>query len=267
MKRIHLFEFEDFSWFPAWIRKYMTRLIIVMHRLLGTPDELASLINRALRETNSYSIIDLCSGSGGPLPEVHRILKEKYGFSDLKLTFTDLYPDQDFARRINSKGNPEITCQTEPVDAINISPDKKGLRTMVASMHHMKPDVARGILRNAKENRQPICIYEISDNSFPTLLWWVALPLNFLTCFIITPLARPVSLRHLFFTYVIPVIPFFFAWDGAVSNVRTYTLGDLDELLEGLKSDDYKWEKGKIEGKAKKLYLLGIPVSDQEQRS
>jgi len=32
MKRIHLFEFEDFSWFPNWLRVRMTRLIVVMHR-------------------------------------------------------------------------------------------------------------------------------------------------------------------------------------------------------------------------------------------
>ncbi len=64
MKRIHLFELEDFSWFPGWLRSCMTRLIVTMHRALGSSDELAELLARALKESSSASIVDLCSGSG-----------------------------------------------------------------------------------------------------------------------------------------------------------------------------------------------------------
>lgn len=78
--------------------------------------------------------------------------------------------------------------------------------------------------------------------------------------FFITPFVRPLNWKQILFTYLIPVIPIFFAWDGAVSNARTYTLDDLDILLEGLETEDYKWEKGRITGKAKKLYLLGTPI-------
>ena len=75
----------------------------------------------------------------------------------------------------------------------------------------------------------------------------------------ITPFVRPLTWKQVIFTYLIPIIPLCFAWDGAVSNVRTYTLEDLDILLEGLENEDYKWEKGKITTKANKIYLLGIP--------
>lgn len=64
---------------------------------------------------------------------------------------------------------------------------------------------------------------------------------------------------ELHYTYLLPVIPLCFAGDGAVSNARTYTLNDLDQLLTGLETDDYHWDKGLIAGKAKKLYLLGLP--------
>jgi hypothetical protein len=77
--------------------------------------------------------------------------------------------------------------------------------------------------------------------------------------FFITPFVRPLTWKQIIFTYVIPIIPFFFAWDGAVSNARTYTLNDLDILIDGLETKDYKWEKGTIAGKAKKIYLLGLP--------
>lgn len=65
MKRIHLFEFEDFAWFPGWLRRCMTRLITVMHDLLGTPEKVAGLTARALAKTGSSTILDLCSGSRG----------------------------------------------------------------------------------------------------------------------------------------------------------------------------------------------------------
>lgn len=257
LKRIHLFEFEDLSWFPTEIRASLTRLLSVMHKLLDTKKDIAQLINQTFDYSDTTSIIDLCSGSGGPMPEVTTLLKEQYHVKNLSLTLTDLYPDKNLATKFNSNG---IRYLTEPVDATQVPQNLKGIRTMICSFHHMKPDTARNILVNAKESKQPICIFEISDNSFPILLWWIALPLNFLTSLFITLLVRPLTWQQILFTYLIPIIPLTFAWDGAVSNARTYTLKDLDTLLEGLSSDDYRWEKGTIKSKSKKIYLLGLPA-------
>ncbi|WP_460893909.1 hypothetical protein [Rufibacter soli] len=262
MKRIHLFEFEDLPWFPNWLRISLTRLIVVMHRLLGTTKEIAALVNKIMGYSSKPSIIDLCSGSGGPMLAVAQTLKGEYQIRDLTLTLTDLYPNTDLASKINRQGSADVSYVTNSVDAANVPSNLSGVRTMVCSFHHMKPDTARNILIDAKERRQPICIYEISDNRLPILLWWVALPLNFIMAFLITPFVRPLTLKQILFTYFIPVIPIFFAWDGAVSNARTYTLKDLDILLMGLETEDYKWEKGIISGKAKKVYLLGVPLKN-----
>ncbi|WP_437911486.1 hypothetical protein WME73_27535 [Sorangium sp. So ce302] len=277
MKRIHLFEIEDFSWFPGWLRACMTRLIVVMHRALGTREALVELIARALKESNTSNIVDLCSGSGGPMIDVVRTLREKPGFEGIQLTLTDLYPSMEAAELINNQEGSNVSYRTSPVDATKIDGEVAGstgvaglaglrgltgLRTMVSSFHHMRPDDARKILESAQRSRQPICIFEISDNSHPLFLGWLALPINFVMCLLITPLARPMTLRQLVFTYIVPIIPLCFAWDGAVSNARTYTLDDLDELLSGLRDEDYRWEKGVIGGRAKKLYLLGIPTRD-----
>lgn len=261
MKRIHLFEFEDFPWFPNWLRTCMTRYIIAVHKLLGSAGELAGLIARVLPYATDKRILDVCSGAGGPMLEVVSILKEKHQVAELELAFSDLYPNQDAARRVASLNNPAITYLLNPINATQIPKDQPGLRTMVCSMHHMRPEVAKAILRDAKASREPICVFEISDNSFPpTWLWWVGLPLNFLSVFFITPFVRPLTWQQLVFTYLIPLLPLFIAWDGAVSNVRTYTLSDMEELLTGLQSADYHWETGRISGRAKKLYLLGHPV-------
>ena len=79
----------------------------------------------------------------------------------------------------------------------------------------------------------------------------------------ITFKVRPLTLTQLVFTYLIPIVPLCFAWDGQASMPRLYTLEDMDELLDGLDAPDYVWEKNRIEGKKKwqaGTYLLGLPV-------
>ncbi|HSJ67041.1 MAG TPA: hypothetical protein VK921_05175, partial [Anditalea sp.] len=107
MKRIHLFEFEDLEWFPSWLRSSMTRLIVVMHKILRTPNELSTLLIRALPYSSPIAIVDLCSGSGGPIIKAHKIIRSKMPQSDIKLTLSDLYPDQILARSL--KGNDNLS--------------------------------------------------------------------------------------------------------------------------------------------------------------
>lgn len=128
MKRIHLFEFEDQVWFPDWIRVLMTRYFMTFHKMLGTADLLFHLVEKGLHNSQAKMILDLCSGSGGPMIEV-------------------------------------------------------------------------------------------------------------------------------------PLLPLFIAWDGAVSNARTYNLDDVEILIQGLSDKSHQWEKGKIKGKGgNKFYLLGMPI-------
>lgn len=261
MKRIQLFEFEDLPWFPNFIRKCMTRLIVVMHRLLGTRERLVDLLRDVLKKTGENRIVDLCSGSGGPMLFAFEKLRQETGFEKLQLTLTDFYPNETLAQTINTKEDAQLAYLTKPVDATAVRNEQKGLRTMVSSFHHMPPPLAKGILKNAQESQAPILIFEISDNSFPIFLNFIAIPINFIMCLFVTPLARPMTWQQLLFTYPIPIIPLAFAWDGAISNARTYTLNDLDELLADLKTETYTWEKGMIKAsKAKMLYLVGRPT-------
>ncbi len=259
MKRIHLFEFEDSAWFPNWLRVCMTRLIVVMHRLMGTSEELAKIIDRALSASGKTKIIDLCSGSGGPMPDVLRVLEEQYNRKNIELTLSDLYPNLEAAERFNSEKD-NISYESQSVDVTKIAADHHGLRTMICSFHHMTPVQAKKILQSAQNDQAPICIFEISDNSAPILpALLISFPITFLMCLFITPLARPMSWQQLVFTYLIPIIPICYAWDGSVSNVRTYTLKDLDELINDIQIPNYTWEKGTIGGRMKKMYLTGMP--------
>ncbi len=54
-----------------------------------------------------------------------------------------------------------------------------------------------------------------------------------------TPFVKPLTWRQIIFTYLIPIIPICYAWDGQASLPRIYTLKDLDHLLAGLGSWNY----------------------------
>lgn len=258
MKRIHLFEFEDLKWFPNWIRICMTRLIMVMHKKFSTSEDMAVLLSNLIKQTKITKIVDLCSGSGGPMIDVISQLKNIHKIKNVELILSDLYPNLDAAKRINQT-NDAISYRIIPLDATNLDNDIKGILTMVGSFHHIKPELARKILVEVQKKRQPICIMEI-NKKFPIILWWFFIPLSMVLCLFITPLVKPLTTKQILFTYLIPIIPICFAWDAVITSGRIYRMDDLDILLKGLKNEHYTWKKGIIKGNSEKIYLMGYPI-------
>ncbi|HBE70503.1 MAG TPA: hypothetical protein DDW52_20330 [Planctomycetaceae bacterium] len=263
MKRIQLFEFEDLSWFPDVLRRCMTRMISVVHRWLKTDEKIAEILEAGLVQSGRRHVVDLCSGDGGPMIAVMKRLREsdRWEADSLNLTLTDLYPNQTTATRVENAGDPNVQYQRSSVDAAAQIPFAgECMRTMVCSFHHMPIPLAKRILQAAVDARDPILIYEISDNSAaPKLLWWVGLPINFVFGVVVAAFTRPMTLTQFFFSFVVPVLPVCFAWDGAVSNARTYTPDDLATLLEDVHGD-YEWKIDRVDARpAKHLYLLGMP--------
>ena len=268
MKRIQLFEFEDLGWFPQSIRRSMTNLIAVLHKMVGTKDVIADLIAPVVEEHAAKRIVDLGSGSGGIMPEVLKTLRSEYGLKDVELILTDLYPNQDMVNQWTQAGDQQIAYHPEPIEATDLACAPKGIKTMINCFHHMRPMKAKKILQTAKEEGETIIIYEMGENNLPLVLWWILLPVSLLILvimvFFMTPWVRPLSWQQLVFTYLIPVIPICYAWDGQVSVPRMYTMKDLDLLLEDLQADNYRWEKGRAYKKNKKklgTYLIGFPAN------
>ena len=268
MKRRHVLEFEDLAWFPEWLRNCMTRVLVVFSRVIGATDALGRLVGRAAEEQRVDGIVDLGSGSGGVMPEVVESLRAG-GAAGLHLTMCDLYPNEDAMRAFNREGGPShLRYLPEPVDARDLRAAPPGLKVMANSFHHMRPEDAAAILSSAQSSRQPILVYELADHRIPFPLWCaglvIGLPIVALSALALTPLVRPLSARQLLFTYLIPIIPLFYAWDGQASMPRIYGLSDLDELLSSLEdTSDYVWEKGVARtgaGRSAGIYLLGTPA-------
>ncbi|APR80784.1 Hypothetical protein A7982_06131 [Minicystis rosea] len=262
MKRIELFEFEDHPRFPSWLRDLMTSYLGAFHRTFRTAPAVADLVRQALAASPTKRVVDLCSGGGGPMPDVARELWSTQ--ADVEIVLSDLYPNTNVARQIGALGDPRLRYELTPIDATRVGPERAGVRTLVGSFHHLSPEAARAVLLDAAKARQPIVVFELSDNGPPLWLWWTAIPASFLLTLFLTPFVRPLSFRQILFTYVLPIVPLFVAWDGAASNARTYTPDDVLELLRGHEDTGYVWEvgvrrAGRLPGKS--VYVLGRPVA------
>jgi hypothetical protein len=263
MQRFPVIEFEDLPWLPRWLRQNMTQYVRMIHRLLRTETILLAPIAQALRQGHTTEIVDLCSGSGGPLPEVVAMLRAKTGAA-VHLTLTDLYPDARAAERINTTNRPWLRYEMTPLDATEVPFHKSGLRTMICCFHHMPPSKAQKILRRAYQDRKPICIFELSDNRHSRWLILALFPTLFMLTLLLTPFMRPLSWRQLIFTYFVPLLPFLDAWDGAASLARAYSPRDIAEMLRGLADQNYAWELHHPKRpllKGSMLLLLGLPRS------
>lgn len=265
MKRIQLFEFEDFKWLPCSIRSSMTRLIVIVHHLMDTKTVLASLIQDIQKQHPFEQIVDLGSGSGGIMPAVMKALNTE-DQTPYQLLLTDLHPSTDYQAMVAQQDNPHIQYQATPLDATQLQTAPKGLKTMICSFHHLPPEAARSVLHSAQDHRQPLLIYEISENKIPTLIWWLLLPLSLvltsITALLFTPFVRSLTWQQLVFTYLIPVVPLLYAWDGQASYVRTYTTADLHQLI-GPAVEGYTWTittAANNKGRAVGYSIMGIPT-------
>ena len=256
--RRHLFEFGDLPWLPRRLREGITGYLELAHRLIGTNEPIAAILAPRIAATGSPRIIDCCSGAGGPQTRLVTSLRDEHGL-DVETVLTDLYPPAEQVQRINANGN-YLKYEAEPIDAANLPERLSGFRTLICGFHHLAPREARTVLEDAFDKRQPIAIFEITENSWPAFVAISFVPLIALG---VVPLIRPMRFAYLLLTYVVPVLPLVVFWDGLVSSLRTYSLAELQELIEDLRSEDYQWELGRLEIPNVPYgppYLIGTPA-------
>ena len=184
----------------------------------------------------------------------------------IRLLLTDAFPDKRTTRHIRDLNHPLVRYSSTPLHAEDIDQAPGGIKTMVASFHHLRTHQARAVLSAAENSQQPLLIYELAPNRLPVILWWLFLPVSMsilvIMSWCMTPFVRPFSFSQLFFTYIIPVIPLIYAWDGRASLMRTYTFKDIEELLQGRASDNYAWTMQRAKSATNRLagyYIFGCP--------
>lgn len=222
-------------------------------------DRVVPQLAQAVRASKATRIIDLCSGSGGPVVDVQRQLRKEG--CHVPMTLTDLFPDQaawDYVRREAGEG---IDYVLEPVDATAVPEHLTGFRTLFTAFHHFRPAEAAKILIGAMERREGIGIFEQTERApVPMFVTLAYIPLTLLAM----PFVRPFSWSRLAWTYLPPVAPLYAWWEGFASCWRSYTLNELKSLLDSLPANDYVWKLGRVRGvPAGVTYLVGYPPDDQ----
>ncbi len=259
MRRRHLVELHEQPWFPAAWRDLVTDFLSFFFRAFRPYRVIAPVLAEALERSRTENVIDLCSGAGAPVLSLLPALRG-LGRCPRSVVLTDLYPNRD-AFRIAAASDAGVAVVETPVDAADVPADLVGFRTLFTSFHHFSPPAARAILADARSKGEGIGVFEFTERNL--LLWLIpvlAIPFFVAAC---TPFMRPFRWRRLLWTYLVPVVPLVAGWDGLVSNLRSYTRGELLELAGAQGRGGYVWRTGRVRslGLSGVTYLVGWPAS------
>jgi hypothetical protein len=265
MRRVQFIELHEQPWFPSSLRDDVTDAMQFGFNLLHAYAPIAPLLQRVIDSTGNgtnarQSIVDMCSGGGGPWLDLSRTLQCHEGGGDrsgLQIWLTDKYPNLKAFQSVSASSDHHISFYPEPVDAMKVPGALKGLRTMFTSFHHFSPEDARAILQDAVDARESVGIFEATKRDPLTI---GVIFVGILLLFLHTPRIRPFRWSRLLWTYLIPIIPLVLLFDGVVSCLRTYRPQELREVVDKLTSCEYKWEIGELAGgKVPITYLIGYP--------
>ncbi|WP_437740928.1 hypothetical protein WME73_36150 [Sorangium sp. So ce302] len=262
MRRVQLVELEDLPWMPAAIRDGGTDLLDFgvdrMGFYRGVVPKLAALLDR----TSRAEVVDVCSGGGGGALQAIRALRSERRV-DVRFTLTDRYPNEAGRARVAALADPKVVYRAEPVDALAVPPELDGLRTMWGALHHFPPEAVTALVASIVRDGKPFGFFDLAASPMlrrmPVVFAPLAMGFNMAVLFAgslaAMPFVRPRRASRFALTYVAPLIPALFAWDGTVSALRAYTPDELLSIARSVPgSDGYAWDAG-VSGSA--LYFTG----------
>ncbi|KAJ3183752.1 hypothetical protein HDU87_005868 [Geranomyces variabilis] len=267
--RLHLIEFSEQPWVPAVIRYSVSRVLTAFWEAdFGEPilkfltaigvvtpiNAVLPPIRRAVAWSGATCVMDSCSGSGGPTPAIERIYNAsaRAGNSDrLDFYMSDLFPDVS-AWQQAAAGRPRLKFLEDSVDATNPPAavrKMKAFRAFFLSFHHFDDALAKRVVKSAMANGDGFGIFELQSRTIATILSLVMLfPITMLVTLVTPGLRR--SLPHLFFTFIIPIVPLIVMVDGMTSALRTRTPQEILAMVEAAREEldqsegDWKIEVG-----------------------
>jgi hypothetical protein len=256
MRNNSLVEIHDHPAFPPLLRDLFTDALQSLWSFSNSYGAIAPRLRTLVDQLGTHQILDLCSGAGGPLITLAPRLQSPAD-PTLHVCLTDKYPNHQALERASL--NSTFSYEFRSVDAARVPADLPGLRTIFSSFHHFNHLEARSILADAFHQHKAIAIFELANPAFKTMLITSTIP--FLAMFL-TPRIRPFRWSRIFFTYIIPIIPFALCYDGLISCLRAYSRQELHTLVEGLSTPTYQWDIGEDRsGLLPITFLIGSPVS------
>lgn len=262
LPRIDFVELHDLDRTPAVLRTLHTESIAFIYWLTDAAREYSVPLSLALRSGADHRIVDLCAGSGGPVPLIQRRLHREGVHT--QVTLTDLVPNVPAFQRVQA-AHRRVLPDCCSVDYVSSSVDAtdcrvEGTRTIYGAFHHFPPPLARRMLQNAVDTRSPMVVVDTKRS----LLYVLVFPfLTTLAVLLSAPFQRnplPRYLLRLVLTYLVPVLPFMMFFDSVVSFLRMYGRGELRWMVDGLdNTESFTWQIGVVPGFTGAQYLIGVP--------
>ena len=233
-----------------------------------------------------YTYVDFCAGAGGPTPYIAKHLNTQlshvralqhmaylnagrptlHGASNeaaVKFILTDLHPHITNWTDL-SKRSDNLSFVSESVDAgnaptyLNGKNGKKIFRLYNLAFHHFDDVMGKAILRNTIETAHGfgfvtplpsfllLIVHSIFELQERTISSFITVFCMGILMFLITPFYFWRSPGHVFFTYIIPVIPFVLVFDGIVSSLRTRSADEVRDLMKacGASCDGWSIKSG-----------------------
>jgi hypothetical protein len=233
----------------------MTDVLEALSKLTTAYDNTLPLLIKLISQSNSNAIVDFGSGAAGPLLQsLLPTLKES--FPNLRITLTDLYPNKSAAKKIVA-AEPGANYLMTPVNMCFPPKNLEGTRLMFTCFHHLNREQAKQTLQSAIDAKVSFGVFEVTKNSGLHLLSTISIPFLIL---LVTPFIKEKRLLRFITTYAIPIVPLGCFIDGLISNLRTYSKTELNELSNELENaHDYKFEVGEfpIFGPINGTFMIG----------
>lgn len=225
IKRFHLFEFCDQPWVKGWMREGFMDCLATMYRFSNPYGKFSEYILENLHEDTVY---DLATGTGESIEPFLKFLHEHHTDHDIKIIGTDLFPNPEILTHIKGQ-YPHFDYIEHPINALNPPEGDNASYLMFTGFHHFKPDEATAMIQTCLSKGKSLTILELTRRYglfsyiFSVLSVFILMP---------TPFFAKKWRWQKFVFSLIPVIPFMVGFDGVVSNLRTYTKTELEQLAQ-----------------------------------
>jgi len=214
-------------------------------------------------ETSNWTVIDFCSGAGGPVPLIERLVNHGRKSRDteaIPFRLSDISPNLD-AWMEHAALSDYLSFVPQPVDASFppfsvISTTTRGskeaafqagfssngskvFRLFCLSFHHFDDETAVRVMKSTLDTSDAFAIIELQDRRIGSL---VLMFLEFWLLLGVTVFWFWHDGTHMLLTYALPILPAIHCFDGLVSCLRTRTFEETMQLVESVQGEKgFQW--------------------------
>jgi hypothetical protein len=258
LRRRQLFEIHEMPWCPDLYREASVEVLNLANKWSGFARALAPAFAEALGE--SRTVLDLCSGAGGPVTLMLGEL-EALGRQLPLVMLSDLFPNVDSWQRLCERWPGNLDFVSHPVDATAIPAELEGdMVTVVNALHHFPPEIVGRLIAEVAGRGSTLFVAEAFPRSVlraSAYIPWL------LAAAAANPfIAAERRLGKALISFGVPLIPIGGGWDWLASTIRIHQPEELVELGRAA-APHYTWSHGETPfppwGRA--TFVVGRPGS------